>query len=497
MIIEVPSEYYNSVLSDRKPYENRAQSIADISLPSTIRVDGQSGSNEMLSSASQSFNGRLVNNLKSKMGMALLPPATSSFRLTPDQKELRETIGDNAAAIENIRSELSLNTDIINKEIEIQQIRDGLFSMLQQMIVVGSCVVEKIEGNGILMYPLKTFVVKLDSQGNPIAIVTKEVLHYLPEGITIAEEKENYELYTAYYLDSEGKWIRKQDIDGESVGDEQSFKDYDSLPVRYFGWGWLSGDDYHRPFAEDYYGDMNQVDKLSKLNTEGAVIAAKSILMVDQRGGRTRSKDVSEAENGDIIDGRADDVTAFQFNKNFDFQVSNEREAIIKKELMANFLDTGSIQRDAERVTAEEIRLMAQQLESSTLAGIYSKMALQWSKWIVQKIMKELSIEFEAIEPDVLTGLDALGRSQEAQKLDGYMQRMTALELRRYIKDTELANRYAEYEGINTVNLLKTQKEVEAEVKAQQEAQAKQALVESGANSLGAEAGKAAVNPQQ
>ncbi len=484
MIIEIPSEYYNSVLADRKPYESRAEQIANISLPATIRADGSTGSNELISSASQSFNGGLVNNLKSKMGMALLPPSTSSFRLLPDPMLFKD-IKDSEGAKEKIRAELSMNTDIINKDIEIQQIRDSLFTMIQQLIIVGSVVVEKIPNDGILVYPLKSFVTRLDSRGNPVAIVTHEKIIQLPKDITVKEIKDEYDLFTAYYVDDDGKWIMKQDIDGEIVGKEKSYKDYDALPVRYFGWNWLVGDQYHRPFAEDYYADMNQVDKLGKLNTEGAVISAKSVLMVDQRGGRTRTKDIADAANGDIIDGRADDVTAFQFNKNFDFQVSNEREATIKKELMKSFLDTGSVQRDAERVTAEEIRLMAQQLESSTLAGIYSKLSLQWSKWIVQKVMKEVKIEFEAIEPSILTGLDSLGRSQESQKLDGYMQRMTALELRHYIKDIELANRYADFEGINTVDLLKTTKEVESEMKAAQQQQAEQTLVDESAKSLG------------
>ena len=494
----IPSEYYNSKLSDRKPYEDRAQNISEISLPYVFRAEGSDGGSEMTSSASQSFNGRQVNNLKSKMGMALLPPATSSFRLKPDAQEMVDLFQGNETAMEKIREQLSLNTDAINSEIENQQIRSSLFDMLLQQILVGSVIVEKNERAGVTIFPLRSFVVDLDSQGEPIAMCIVEKLKLLPEGITVGEEKEEYDVYTLLAIDKDtNKWIMKQSIEGEIVGEEKTYSDYDSLPFRYFGWNWVQGDAYHRPFAEDYYPDMLQIDKLAKLNTEGSIIAAKLLILVNQRGGRTRKRDVVNSANGAVIDGHADDITAFQLGKNFDFQVSNDREATIKRELQANFLDTGSVQRDAERVTAEEIRVMAQQLEASTLAGVYSKMALKWSKWIVSKVMDELKIKFDAVDVDVLTGLDALGRSQEGQKMDNFMMRVSQLQLNHWIKDNEVLGRYATFDGINTVGLIKTSDEVKTEQQQAQEAAQKQQMMESGAQSLGQEAGKAMVNPQQ
>lgn len=485
----VPSEFFNSNLSDRKPYEDRAQRISEVSLPYVFRAEGSDGGTDLFKSVSQSFNGRQINNLKSKMGMALLPPATSSFRLKPDALAMTQLFQGNEKAIERIRQQLSLNTDAISSEIENQQIRSSLFDMLLQQIVVGSVIVEKNDRAGITIYPLRSFVVKLDSQGEPLAMCIMEELTLLPDNITPKEEKDEYELYTLLAFDKDtNKWIMKQDIDGEAVGEEKTYKDYDSLPFRYFGWNWVQGDAYHRPFAEDYYPDMLQVDKLAKLNTEGAVIAGKSVLLVNQRGGRTRKADLVKAANGAVIDGSADDVTAFQLQKNFDFQVSNEREDTLKRELQANFLDTGSVQRDAERVTAEEIRVMAQQLEASTLAGVYSKMALKWSKWIVTKVMDELKISFDAVDVDVLTGLDALGRSQEAQKQDNFMQRVTTLQLNHWIKENEVLQRYAAFDGINTVGLLKTSDEVQTE-----QEKARQQAAE---NTFNEEAAKTLAQPQ-
>jgi len=494
----IPSKFYSKGLSKRYPFEQRARDISALTLPYVIRKIGATSTTPFSKYPSQSFLGRLVNNLKAKMGMALLPPSTSSFRLKPDAQAMVKLFGvgkDSEQAREKIAQELSLNTDAINNELENQQIRSSLFDMIIQQIIVGSVIIEKVPKKGIIIYPLTSFIVDLDSQGNPLAMCIKETIKHLPDNITPKDtNKDEYDLYTLLALDKDsGKWIMKQDIDGEIVGEEKSFKNYDSLPFRYFGWNWVQGDDYHRPFAEDYYSDMKQVDSLAKLNTQGAIVAAKSVLLVNQRGGRTRKQDLVNASNGAVIDGSADDITAFQFNKNYDFNTSNDREAIIKKELMQNFLDTGSITRQAERVTAEEIRLMAQQLEASSLAGVYSKMALNWSKWIVEKIMDELGIKFNAVDVSVLTGLDALGRSQEAQKQDNFMQRVAQLQLTHWINSNELLRRYASFDGINTVGLLKTSEEVQREQQQQLQQQQQNELVTAGAKSAGQEGGKQAI----
>ena len=169
----------------------------------------------------------------------------------------------------------------------------------------------------------------------------------------------------------------------------------------------------------------------------------------------------------------------------------------IKRTLQKCFLDAGSVTRNAERVTATEIDKMSEQLEASTLAGIYSKMSLSFSKWIVEMIMDELDIKFESIETDVLTGMDALGRSSEAQKLDAYVQRTIAVGIRHYLKDEELLTRYASYDSISTIGLVKTAQEVQKEQKAAQDAAQQQELMMSGAKSLGDNGAKAAMENKQ
>ena len=108
------------------------------------------------------------------------------------------------------------------------------------------------------------------------------------------------------------------------------------------------------------------------------------------------------------------------------------------------------------------------------------------------QVMKELGIKFDSVEVEIITGLDAIGRSQEAGKLDMVLRRAAELELRHWFKDEELLARYTAYEGVDTTGLIKTPNEVQQEQKAAAEAANNQAMMAAGAESTGKAVGEAA-----
>lgn len=487
-----PKEFYAKYQNGRRDHEDTAKAISALTLPYVMMEDGATSSTQYRDSISQAFCGRLVNTLKAKMGMSLLPPSTSSFRLEPDKQALEALLGGDPDAKAVVYEQLSSAVNMINKEIEAQQIRDTIFDMLTQLIMVGSIVMEKKSEKGIMLHTLRNFTVDLDARGEPRAMCVVETLKDLPEGITPATVQEEYKLYTLVERDPViENWRMVQSIEDVAVGTERTFTDA-TLPFQYVGWTWTDGDKYHRPYAEDYLPDMEQYNKLSDLITKGSIVAAKVILFVDEKGNRTRKKDVADSKNGAVVNGRADDVTALQLQKNFDFQVPMERLADIGRNLSSAFLMNESVTRDAERVTAQEIRFMAQELETSSLSGVYSKLAKKVSRRIVEWIMAELGIKFKGISVNIITGLDALGRSQEAQKLDGIVQRFAAMNMMHWLNEDELAARYVALEGVDSTDLLKTPKEVNALLSQQRQAQTEQI----GADALAENAAKAIVTPQ-
>lgn len=488
-----PSEYYQKGLSDRKPYEDRAETFAKLTIPALFRESGASGSDALTDAYVQSFGADLIKSLSSKIAMTLFPPSASGFKLSPDMAQLQKLTGGDAGLASEVNTLLSQSTDGINRALEVQDIRRMVFGLVDQLLVIGGTIIEKVPNKGIKIHNLRTFVVTLDDNGDAIKMCIKETRNTLPKNLLsqMDDEKDEYELYTMCTLDRKSnKWVMLQELDG-NVMPEVTYNAR-KFPFEYQGMMWSIGEKYYRPFVEDYYGSLNSYDKLAQVLTEGSIIASKSITFVDERGGRTRKRDVAKSKNGAVIDGSAQDVTSFQHNKNFDFQVPMQEKAELKQELSKAFLLTSSIQRQAERVTAEEIRKMSQELESS-LAGVYAVMASKITKRIIEWIMDELKIELKTISVDIITGLNALGMSNEITKLDGFVSRLAQLNMITWIEEKELADRYAQGYGVNTVGLMKTPQKVQQERKQAQEDAIKQQVGMSGADSLGKSAGQAVV----
>lgn len=490
MIVEAdvtPSEFYSKGIQDRRPYEDRAKKLSELTLPYVFRDESANGSTEYADSIEQSFCGRLINTLKAKVGIAILPPSTSPFKLTMDSKVLSGN-GYTPEEISEVNLLLSNKTSYINSEIEVQQIRAGLFDVILQNLLVGSCVIEKVKSRGIKLHLLRNFVVELDSHGEAIKICIKEMLTTLPDGVE-SMPKEEYELYTMCILDeSTEKWTMTQEIDRQQVGEPITYTKA-KFPFQYIGWTWISGDKYHRPYAEDYYNDMVQYNTLSKVLTQGSVVASKSLIFVDQRGNRTKIDDIIKAKNGSVIDGSANDVTSFQLGKNFDFQVPMEMLSSIGRNLSQSFMMAESATRNAERVTAEEIRVMARELEESNLSGVYTKMTHQFTKRIVEWIMQELDIEFKEIGVHIVTGLDALGRSSEGQRLEAFVQKAIAIGVGGLLNMDEIIRRVASFDNINIDGIVKSKAQIAEEQKVAQDAQLQQQLMEETAKSTGSSIG--------
>lgn len=497
---QLPSEYYASGLSDRKPYEDRAEKFCELTIPAMFRTTGSSGADKLPDRYVQSLGAKLVKNLSSKITLTLMPPSASGFRFSPDLRALQVLTGGNPDMISQINADLSAGVDLVNKQIEAQDIRKHIFGLIDHQLLVGSCIMEKVPNKGIKTHSLRNIVVTLNDVGDCIQMCVLEELKSLPVELqgTIpedAKEGDKYKLYTMGILDENTEiWTMYQEIGGQLIGQEKSYK-ADKFPFSYQGMLWNTGEPYHRPFVEDYYGSLNSYDKLSKVLTQGALIASKSLTFVNERGGRTRKADVANSQNGAVVDGSAEDVTSFQHNKNFDFQVPMQVRAELRQELEEAFLAKNSITRQAERVTAEEIRQMAQELESA-MAGVYATISNRITKQIVMWIMNELKLKFKAVNVDIITGLNALGLSNEVAKLDGFMTRLAQMEKTVWVKDKELVDRYANGYGINTVNLIKTPAEVQQEMQAQQQAQQQAVLAQSGAESLGKNAGEALIKGQ-
>jgi hypothetical protein len=146
---------------------------------------------------------------------------------------------------------------------------------------------------------------------------------------------------------------------------------------------------------------------------------AKIIFLVGSNG-ITNIDDLKNAPNGGFVVGNKDDITVLQLEKYADFRVAFEESQRIERRLANAFLLTDSIRRDAERVTATELRLMAQDLEDA-LGGVYSVLSQELQYPLAIRIINQLPPLPDQVSPSVVTGFEALGRGHDLQKLQGLM----------------------------------------------------------------------------
>jgi hypothetical protein len=139
-----------------------------------------------------------------------------------------------------------------------------------------------------------------------------------------------------------------------------------------------------------------------------------------------------------------------------------------------------SVQRDGERVTAEEIRYMARELEDA-LGGVYSVLSKELQLPVVTVFMaqmvrqKKLPVLPEGkVKLVIVTGLEALGRSHELVKLNTWLSEISVLGpeiVAPYINVSEFIARVSLATGVNEQGLVKSEEEV---AQAQQQAQQQQ-----------------------
>jgi hypothetical protein len=230
------------------------------------------------------------------------------------------------------------------------------------------------------------------------------------------------------------------------------------------------GECYGRSYCEEYLGDLDSLEALSETLVEASAASARIVFLVSPNG-TTNIQVVAKARNGDVVAGSANDVTAMQVQKSQDLSVARAQAESIASRLSYAFLLHAAVQRQGERVTAEEIRFMASELDDS-LGGIYTLLAHEFQKPLVHLFERRLekrggfpTLPADMVEPVVVTGLEAIGRGHDQQNLRAFVAEIIQIvgpELAlRYLNPLEFMRRSAAAYSIDTEGLIPSEQEVQ------------------------------------
>jgi len=473
---------YEQLASYRRPYLDRAYDCSELTLPMLLPRYGHN-STTSLPVPFQSIGARGVNNLASKLLLALFPPSTPFFKLQMDDgviKAMEQAHGAGTDETKNaktsIEKALAGLERIIMSSIESSGDRTVLFEALKQVIVAGNVLLHDTK-EGFQAFPLNQFVVRRDPVGHVLEIILKELVDPIVLPDELRDEittnpkycdKKSVALYT-YICRKEDKWCTVQECGGHIIESTRSETPLDKPRWIALRFNRINGEDYGRGYVEEYIGDFMSLENLTAAIVQGSAAAAKVLFLIKPNS-TTKPSVLAKTPNGGFAVGSADDVTVLRLDKGQDFQTAKSLRDDFVQQLSFAFLLNTAIQRDAERVTAEEVRYMAQELEQ-TLGGFYSIMSVELQSPYVAIKIANLERKGQlpklpkgTVKPVIVTGIEALGRGNDRNKLVRFLttlsQALGPAAVPQFINIGEVITRIGTADGIDMQGLVKSEEEI-------------------------------------
>lgn len=477
---------YTQLCSQRQTYLERARDASRLTIPTLVPDEGDTTA-KRFPTPYQSVGARGVNNLASALLLSLLPPNAPFFRLVLDDKAKMEMDQIDPTIKNQIDHAMSRIERSVMSEIETSGVRISVFEAVKQLIVAGNVLFYIPDKGNVRVFRLDRYVVTRNPDGTPDKIVIRECMSpdSLPEGIrdyvagNMAANEKVVDLYTCVKYMPDGKVHVFQEVQGQVIPESEGIFPANQSPYIPLRMMRVDGEDYGRGYVEQFFGDLKSLEALSQAIVEGSAASAKVLFLVNPNG-TTRAKTLSESPNGAIREGTANDVSVLQVQKHADFSVALQTMSKIEERLSYAFLLTESTIRNAERVTAEEVRLVTQSIERQ-LGGIYSVLSQEFQLPMVHRLMYRMErgkrlpkIPKDMVKPAIVTGIDALGRGNDLNKLDVYLagigQTLGPEVLQQYINIREYLDRRAAALGIDAEGLVKSEEQIAQEQQAQQQA---------------------------
>jgi len=488
---------------------NRARDCARLTVPTLFPREGFTESME-LPDVYNSMPARGVMSLASRIVSAMYPlNQMPFFTFEPDNAFVPQGVD-----ISETMAQLSrLDKKIMNK-LSHSNLRQELFVLMQHLIVLGDALFEIQDDYNFRVHRVDHYVVQRFPDGKIKKIILREwvdpealpekweyimedddaqeayaeenesglvynespAADYDPFSVTYnqqyAPSKSHKPFYTMVEWDNDkGVWVCTKEYCGYIV-DRGEFTICPYIPQ---SWSRIAGEDYGRSLVEEHIGDIRTLEAITKSLVEASIANSEHRIGIDPSG-ITEIGDLLDTANGDFVAARQQDIFSIQLLRQIDLNPMGLMRNDISQQLGRVFLLNSSIQRQAERVTATEIRMMAEELDQS-LGGVFSGIASSIQIPIVKRTVI-LMAKDKLLPPEIVrlidrdgllslkvrTGLEALNREIEASLLAQWLQLAGSNPtFQNYIDPYGLLVRLTTSMGLDTAGIVKSPEQLQAE----------------------------------
>lgn len=512
---------WDTLHHDKGDLLTRAEQYSAWTLPNVFPEEHCNARSTELMQSNDSVGARGVNSMANKVVSTLFRLQGSFFRLHLDetQREQLEALSQDSKKAD-VGQALAQIDRVFNSaerkamdRLAMVQFRDKAVDVAKLLLVTGNALQFTPENGPMQVYSLRDYSVVRDVAGTVIEIITRDTKAFETFSDEVKAElrftrqytRDSYEdrspvtIYTQIRLEDDGKYHIRQaaDLVDLDLGAQDVSYPAKILPWLPLTWNLARGEDYGRGLVEDYSGAFHSIEVLTQslLNVAGIMgdikflVNPASLLDVEE---------LNRSPSGSYHSGKEGDITTPQMNKAQEAQFVQAMIDRFTNQISQAFMLNSGMVRDAERVTAEEIRMIAQELENAH-GGVYSRLAHQWQQPLAYILLDRIGFDGSqwGVEPKIITGMDNLSRAGEMDNLKLWIGDLAALEaipedIRRVINPLK----FAEYSGLNRQvpweKLCYTDQELQQQQQALQ-AQQQQTMQDQANANVAQAAGEAAV----
>lgn len=460
----------------------RVEDYAALTIPRIALPEGVDEYTSSIQHDWTSVGAQAVNHLTNKIVLNLFRPGTPFFRLDIKPSEAAKLNIPEA----QLKEVLVAGEQDALKVMDQKALRPILNEVTMNLIVTGNALLDLEDPDEPRVLGIKHYAVKRSIKGivQEILIYERVLYNELEEVAkpyakvqrTWDDEEAYVEFVRWYRRTGKNRWQLTQHIDEKTLPAEFT-KTYTDKTLRVYPlvWARADGHNYGTGLVEDYAGDFGTLSTLSESEIKTAILSSDYRWLANPASVGD-IQDVKDSNAGDVLPGKKDDLTIVSMAPPGAVEaVSNSADKVIRR-IGSAFLLGSAVTRDAERVTAEEIRMQAQELETS-LGGVYSRLAIEFQLPIAIWLLEQVDIDISGtkIEPTIVTGLAALSRNAEAQQLGLFLAALAQLgtvdpETKIRLKMSEVISTLAAAYGITPSKYVRTDDEVNAIMSQQQQA---------------------------
>lgn len=416
----------NHSQTERSTMLSRFEQYAAWTIPALFPPEGTA--TEEMQLDYQSFGAQAVNNLANKIVTTLFHPTRPFFKAQAPQ----EYIEQSGRSVTDIEADLTA----LEKKCMVQFAeRDGrtvATDVAMQLIVTGNALWHMQPNQVYRYFSYRDYDASFDVWGELSHCIVREWVNVNTLSERHAKvcmhygkrENDLVEVFTGIRRIKMDCFVVWQEIENFHVlAEDYGVYSKDTLPWKPQRWLVSPGRQAGVGLVEQMAGDMHTISCMSQAELDLIAILL-DIKTIVKPGGQTKVKDLNESKPGAYVSGNPEDVQSHAHDVSAQMNILDAKATKLVRRLSQMFLLNSNAIRDAERVTAEEVRYIAQELDQ-VHGGFYSRIARSLQKPIAKDLLRNESPVFKSFKPLVITGLESLSRMSELDNYRGFIADMT------------------------------------------------------------------------